>query len=90
MQAIRTTFKGPDNNRGATMRANCATAHLSMSYDHKLDEFGNHRAAFCALRDRLGWTVEEGYPEAFAGSFAGDYYWVFAETHAKGACNQES
>ena len=89
MIAIRTSFHGPTHARGATIRAMCSVSHLTATYDHKLDLFQNHRAAFCALRDRMRWVPENGYPEAFAGDFGGDYYWVFAQPqNGSGLCQK--
>ncbi|MEQ9416642.1 MAG: hypothetical protein RJQ08_03765 [Salinisphaeraceae bacterium] len=54
-QAIVTRFQGPTTFRGSRVIARCAGGAVTVSYDHSLDTYANHRAAAMALVDKLAW-----------------------------------
>jgi hypothetical protein len=48
-----------------------------MHYDHALNLGENHAAAARALAERLGWTVEKGYPALTGGAMPGNAGYCF-------------
>lgn len=64
MQAIFTKYYGPTNTRSARVVAWCDAGRVSIPYSY---EGGEHYDAARALRDKLGWTVEAGYPPMYCG-----------------------
>ena len=82
MQAIRTRYHGPTNTRGSRISAQCTAGKLSVAYNHALNGDENHKAAACALRDRLGWIAPH-YAPMFGGDFNGDTYFTFSVDHAR-------
>jgi hypothetical protein len=79
MQAIRTRYHGPTNTRGSRISATCEAGRLSVPYDHSKNLDANHRAACEAMRARLEWVAPH-YAPMIGGTFAGDTYWVFADS----------
>lgn len=71
MQAIRTRYHGPTNNRGSRIVAKCEAGSLSMPFDYSLNHEGNHAKAARLFVERLGWSGM-----FLGGEFAHDYYWV--------------
>lgn len=78
MQAIRTTYHGPTNTRGARIVAKCDTGQITTPYRYDLSVEENHRAACDKLREKLGWYTPY-YGPMVGGYFNGAYYWVFAK-----------
>lgn len=64
MQAIITKFLGPTNTRSARIKATAWAGSVTVSYNHALMPFDNHRAAAQALCDKLSgagdgaWKIE--------------------------------
>ena len=58
MQVIKTKYFGPSNVRGSRIIASCYAGRITMSYNYAVNISENHREACEALRDKLGWTVE--------------------------------
>lgn len=73
MQAIRTTFYGPNNRRGARVGASCEAGKLTVGYDHGLSMADNHMAACLALMAKFNWR----HSPMVGGDYKGDTYWVF-------------
>ena len=79
MQVIKTKYFGPSNVRGSRIIASCYAGRITMSYKYALNISENHREACEALRDKLGWTVENNYSSMVGGQASdGAYYWVFS------------
>ena len=78
MQAIRTTYHGPTNTRGARIVATCDTGRITTPYRYELSGEENHRAACEKLREKRGWNTDY-YKPMVSGYFKGAYYWVFKE-----------
>lgn len=79
MQVIKTQYFGPSNVRGSRIIASCDAGRITMSYKYALNISENHREACEALRDKLGWTVENNYSSMIGGQAQdGNYYWVFS------------
>jgi hypothetical protein len=76
-QAIVTKYHGPTNHRGARMSATAEAGRLTVSYDHVLNGSDNHRAVAQALADKMGWTVEAGYPPLVGGALPNDGRYCF-------------
>ena len=76
MQAIRTKYHGPTNNRGSRISAQCEAGRIFVPYDYALNIDGNHKAACDALIKKLGWDNEH-YADMVGGVFNGAMYWVF-------------
>lgn len=55
LQAITTKYHKPTNTKGSRFSATCQAGKVIVSYDHSLDEIGNHIAAANALREKLSW-----------------------------------
>ena len=77
MQAIRTKYVGPGNVKGSAIIARCEAGSIRFGYDSRLNLDENHEAAMLALRAKLGWTVDKGYPPMVGGTFDGVMCWVF-------------
>lgn len=73
MKAIRTTYHGPGNVRGARIIADDEDGNrVTISYPYELSGEAVHRKAAEALRDKMGWTGE-----LVGGSLGKGYVWVF-------------
>lgn len=72
MQAIRTTYCGPTDLRGARVRACCKGGSVYVPYQSELGIEENHQVACDALRRKLGWS------KVWAGGCykGGEWYWV--------------
>ena len=78
MQVIKTIYRQPTNTSASKMQAICAAGSVIISYNHSIDFADNHREVCEALRDKLGWTVENNYSPMIGGQAQdGHYYWVF-------------
>ena len=78
MQVIKTKYFGPTNVKGSRIIAACDAGRITMSYNYAANIGDSHREACEALRDKLGWTVENNYSPMVGGqSSDGAYYWVF-------------
>ncbi len=53
MQAIRTVYLGPTNNRGSRIKATCAAGSVTVPYDYGAE--CKHTVAAQALLDKMGW-----------------------------------
>jgi hypothetical protein len=80
MQAIRTRYHGATNTKQSRITASCQAGRVTVNYDHALNLDQNHRAACEALRARLEWVAPHHSPMV-GGVFAGDTYWVFADSN---------
>ena len=76
-QAIVTKYHGPTNTRGSRISATAEAGRISLSYDHALNWTDNHVAAARKLADRMGWTVEAGYPALVGGALPGNAGYCF-------------
>ena len=58
MQYIKTKYLGPTNFRGSRVKAvtSYGGTSVTMSWDHALDAFDNHKAAAMALIEKLEWS----------------------------------
>ena len=54
-QAIIAKFLGPTNNKGARVKAFCASGEVILPWDHELDLNQNYARAALALQEKLGW-----------------------------------
>jgi hypothetical protein len=54
-QAIETKFLGPTNSRGSRVKAYAQAGSVTVSWDHALDAFENHKAAALALAAKYAW-----------------------------------
>lgn len=54
-QAIETKYLGPTNHRGGRIKASAQAGSVTVSYDHALDTYDNHRMAAIALMKKVGW-----------------------------------
>ena len=81
MQYIKTKYMGPTNHRGSRVKAvlSYGKTSITVSYDHALSSFDNHKTAALALIAKLDW----GGSRYCAGS-ADDHY-VFVPV-----CDRES
>ena len=76
-QAIKTSYVGPTNTRGARITAKCAAKKITVPYNHALNCDENHAAAANQLVQLLGWTPENGnYGQFVGGCYDNDYYFV--------------
>jgi uncharacterized protein YjlB len=72
MQAIRTTFHGATNTRGARVTARAESGRsLTVSYSYGQDGPANHARAVRDLVRKLEWTGNWT-----GGTFGGSMYWV--------------
>jgi hypothetical protein len=55
-QAIHTKYHGSTNYRPSRIRATAEVGSVTVSYDHALDTYDNHRAAALALAEKHGWV----------------------------------
>lgn len=55
-QAIRTTYHGPTNYRGARITAVCDAGKVTIPYPYELNSEQGHRKAAEALMAKLGWN----------------------------------
>jgi len=75
MDAIETRFLGATNTRSSRIKASTLGnygASITLSYDHALNSWDNHRAAAEALIAKLGWTDTSFY----GGETAHGTVWV--------------
>jgi hypothetical protein len=73
MQAIYTRYLGPSDTRGTRVKAFADAGSITLSWDHRLNPEGNHKAAAEALANKLGW-----HGKWFGGSIPNgiDMCWV--------------
>jgi len=57
-QAIQTKFHGPTNTRGARVKATADAGSVTVSWDHAIGIYENHKAAAVALARRYGWPED--------------------------------
>ena len=74
MQAIRTKFIAPTNNRGARIAAYWDGGKITVPYDHLLGETANSLEAARALATRLQWD----YGTWYGGNIGREFVWVLA------------
>lgn len=80
MQAIRVRYFGPTNVRGSRLKADCASASITIDYPHEYSGEECYRQACNALVAKCGWTEKAGYPKMVGGQLAsGEYVFVFCE-----------
>lgn len=72
MQAITTKYLGPANRRGSRIVASCDAKKITVSWDHSLSPWHNHRQAAKALAKAMSWA----YGTWVGGSVGGNYVWV--------------
>jgi hypothetical protein len=75
MDTIETRFIGATNTKGSRVKATTLgnnVQSITLSYDHALNAWDNHRAAAEALIDKLGWWDTSFY----GGSTAHGSMWV--------------
>lgn len=74
MKAIKTTYRGPTNKRGARIMASDEAGNsVYISYPHNLNQGEEaHRTAADALCKKMGWTGER-----VCGSLKDGYVFVF-------------
>lgn len=73
MQAITTKYAGPTNSRGGRIIASADAGRVTVSWDHSLDVFENHKKAAEAYCKKKGWTGR-----LIGGGVKSGYVWVFA------------
>ena len=56
MQAIRTKYLGPTNNRCPRIKATAAAGSVTVPYNSGLEISENHRAAAEALMEKFDWN----------------------------------
>jgi hypothetical protein len=56
MVAIETKYLGATNYKPSRIRATDGNKSVTVSYDHGLDTYDNHKAAARLLIKRRGWT----------------------------------
>lgn len=78
MQAIRTRYIGPGNNRGSRIQAKCEACTIYMPYRYELNIEENHVAARELLVAKMKWD-KPYYQPMVCGFFANDGYHVFME-----------
>lgn len=74
MKAIKTTYKGPTNNKGSRIIASDEDKNkITIPYPHELSGMDCHAKAAVALCLKMGWTgkligggLKEGYVFVFA------------------------
>lgn len=76
-QAIVTKYHGPTNTRGSRISATAEAGRIMLSWDYALNGSDNHKAAAQALVDKMGWTVEAGYPSLVGGALPGNAGYCF-------------
>lgn len=59
MQAIKTKWLSPTNNRGTRIAASCQAGRLIVDYEYELGIDDNHARAARMLADKLGWKWTE-------------------------------
>lgn len=71
-QTIVTRYKGPTNTRGSRVIATAQCGRMVLSWDHRLNSEGNHRAAAEAFAAQWGWdgillggTLPDGHSYAW-------------------------
>lgn len=55
-QAIKTTYYGPTNTKGARVRAKCGAKTLWINWDYGVGVTENHSNAAKSLSKSLGWS----------------------------------
>lgn len=75
MQAITTKYAGPTNSRGGRIIASAAAGRMTISWDHALGVYENHRAAAHAFAKKKDWKGKLVGGQLKSGAYA----WVFAK-----------
>lgn len=70
MQAIKTKYHGPTNNRGSRVKASCERGSLMVEWEHGLNPDQNHRRAAKLLLDKFA-----GEDVAKYGKAVVDHHW---------------
>jgi hypothetical protein len=77
LQAIVTRYHGPTNHKGARVSARAEAGRVVLPWDYALNTDDNHKAAAQALADRMGWTVDAGYPALVGGALPANAGYAF-------------
>lgn len=78
-QAIVTKYMGATNYKPGRVKATCEARSVTLSYDHGLSTYENHRAAMAELCRVMGWQ-EMRYSGALPKQNKWDY--VFCDDKA--------
>jgi hypothetical protein len=73
MQAIRTKYHGPTNNRGSRVTASCERGKLTVSWDPALNPENNHRRAAAMLLAKFAEEDVKQYGETAEAHHWGDF-----------------
>ena len=77
MQTIKTKYFDQSTVKGSRIIASCEAGRIIVPYNYAVNILENHREACEALRNKLGWTVENNYSPMIGGQAQdGHYYWV--------------